>query len=57
VAGVVEPHGAELPQLGERALAVVVLKHIGDVSEKDGGHSLLQACILSLRFFTLHDEF
>src|SRR4029077_1683219 len=49
LAGIVEPHVAELAQLGESALAVVVLKHVGDVSEKNCRHSLLRACGLLLR--------
>ena len=41
-AGFVEPHGAELAQLAERALAIVILQHVGDVGEEDAGHESLR---------------
>ena len=40
LAGVVEPHLAELAHLGERARAVIILQHVGDVGEENGRHGV-----------------
>ncbi len=48
LACVVEPHVAELAQLGERSLPVIVLKHVGNVGEEYRAHRLLQVDNLSL---------